>query len=187
MSQNGIYMCACIDLSNRSSGISKKINSQINILKNNGYNISTINISNTNKKFFDELKFILPFVISNYEKDIISLNNSNINLDTIDFAYIRKITFCKGFIELLKILHSHNIKILLEIPTYPFGGEYQGLKKILNIPIFFYSIKLKKYVHRIVTYSNDKMIWGIRTINIANSVDFFSIKKKTFLGQRIFI
>ena len=59
----------------------------------------------------------------------------------------------------------------MEIPTFPYDYEIESyslwplLVKDKIVRHF-----LHNYVDRIVTYSNDKVIWGIDTIQISNGV-----------------
>lgn len=180
MEKNGIYICAGQNLKNNASGITKKILNQIKILENTGYNVQLINISNQVDNKLDKIKFILPGIMSSYEKKMIALNSQKINWENISFVYIRKMTFCKGFIKMIKNIRkkSPEMLIFLEVPTYPLNGEYRGVKIILRALNFYYSKSLKKYIDYIITYSDDDFIWGIKTIRISNAVDFNIIEKK---------
>lgn len=175
----GIYLCAGQDIDNKSSGITRKIYSQIEMFNQNDLNMKLVNFKK-DKLIKDKIKFILPFTFSKFEKEMIRMCDLDINWSEISFVYIRRITFCKGFVELLIAIKKHNkkINIFMEIPTFPIKGEYSGIRKILSISCAFYSKKVSKYIDRIVTYSNDDKIWGIKTINISNSVDFKRICKK---------
>lgn len=69
------------------------------------------------------------------------------------------------------------VKVFFEIPTYPYDkefGKHSVLGKLDKIARSF----LKKTVYRIVTFSNDDYIFGVRCINISNGVDLRSIKLK---------
>lgn len=172
----GIYICAGQNITDKSSGIGKKINSQISEFEKNEIEIELKNISNK-MNFKDRCKFMIPCIMSNYEERMVNAINK---IEYCDFVYIRKITFCSGFINMLKIIKRKfpNVLVIMEVPTYPLRGEYAGLKKILNIFSALYEKKLKSYIDYIVTYSNDSYIWGIKCINISNSVDFSKIKIK---------
>lgn len=91
------------------------------------------------------------------------------------FLYIRKPTFCRGFCNLLKRIRKKypDVKILLEIATYPYDKELFTDKK--NLPMYpnevYYRNQLQKYVDRIVTFSADAEIFGIPTIRIQNGID----------------
>lgn len=99
-----------------------------------------------------------------------------------DFLYIRSYhnanPFLIGFVRKLK---ASGIKTVMEIPTYPYDDEYRNLPAGDRIRLLFdkiYRFKLAKYLYRIVTYSDDNEIFGVKTILISNGIDFSSIKVK---------
>ncbi len=101
-----------------------------------------------------------------------------------DFLYIRKVDHDRTFINFLRDIKKQNpdIKILYEMPTYPYEKEQK--LTIKNFPIYakdrIYRKKLKKYVDRIVTFYNQKEILGIQTICIMNGYDFSNINDTTY-------
>lgn len=96
-------------------------------------------------------------------------------------TYIRypRADFC--FISALKQLKKNELKVVVEIPTYPYdleGNEtFKG--KIINVLDRYYRKKLHKYVDRIVTYSDDDVIFGVKTIRTINGIDFNSVSCDT--------
>ena len=60
----------------------------------------------------------------------------------------------------------------MEVATYPYIKEsLQRIEGCLLLPKDFYNErKLKKYVDKVVTYSDDATIWGIPTIRIMNGI-----------------
>ena len=91
-----------------------------------------------------------------------------------DYIYIRKDIFDYGFIDFLRSIKKNFpfCKIVLEIPTYPYDKEL--FKKIVNYPLLLKDRKarncFKKFVDRIVTYSNDEEIFEVPTIRIQNGI-----------------
>ena len=70
-------------------------------------------------------------------------------------------------------------KILWEIPTYPYDDETTSFsRKIKKMIDKVFRGNLKKYVSRIVTFSNEKNIFGIETINTGNGIDIDEIRKR---------
>lgn len=167
------------------SGISKKIISQVEGIEQNGHDVSLINIPNDNdgnkigfvvsggkeisffsKGFYGQkiswrIKFkeLLMYILSN----------------RTDFVYIRYIHFANPFfIHFLKKLKEKGLYVLLEIPTYPYDLEYIDsnifVKSFLLIERLSRN-KFKKYVDRIVTFSNNALIFGTPTIQISNGVN----------------
>ena len=113
--------------------------------------------------------------------------------DEIAFFYIRSRAADRRFVCFLKNLRNtyNNAKIILEIPTYPYAKEF--LKNSTMWPWYFkdavYNRYLKKYVDRIVTFSNDSEIFGIKTIKSMNGMDVssFSLAKANLENNTISI
>ncbi len=60
----------------------------------------------------------------------------------------------------------------MEIPTYPYDKESHKLRDYpLVLKDKLWRSKLHFYIDKVVTYSNDKTIFGINCINITNCVD----------------
>jgi len=100
----------------------------------------------------------------------------------IEVIYIRYTHFANPFfLSFLKDLKKQSVKIFIEIPTYPYDGELKTTtwlsrmkKRIENrCRNRFY-----KYVDRIVTFSDDDVIFGTPTVKISNGVDFTGIRLK---------
>lgn len=104
--------------------------------------------------------------------------NYNKILQNGDFFYIRRPLIDGYFIQLLKEIKNRNskVKILLEIPTYPYDKEFD---RVFDLPLLwkeqFFRKKLKLYVDRIVTLSEDNNIFGIPTLKIVNGLDLTNI------------
>lgn len=88
--------------------------------------------------------------------------------------YIRYPRADHFFIQLLKTLKSNNVKAVIEIPTFPYDSEnFTSLKsKIISVIDRLYRGGMHRYIERIVTYSNDEMIFGIKTIRTVNGINF---------------
>lgn len=153
------------------NGISKKIKYQVNALKKCGLDIRTCyyevapdgsrqwlidnkTLTNLGKGIIAKLKKRISFhpIIRYVEEENISL------------IYIRSYHNANPFtIHFVKELKKRNVKILLEIPTYPYDQEYFSVKEKIQL----YTDKLFrhtfcKYIDAIVTFSNDTEIFGRR-------------------------
>ena len=97
-----------------------------------------------------------------------------------DYIYIRKKDFDSKLFSFLSRMKKKypKCKILLEIPTFPYDKD--GLNKWYNLFIILKDKKYRrivhKYVDRIVTYSDDEIIFDCPTIRAHNGVDCSSIK-----------
>lgn len=97
----------------------------------------------------------------------------------IEFVYIRSFNNANPMtIGLVKKLKSAGMKVVMEIPTYPYDKEYDGtswsVKTNLHIDQLFRK-QLAKQVDRIVTFSDADTIFGQKTIRISNGIDFSQI------------
>jgi hypothetical protein len=101
--------------------------------------------------------------------------NVSIDFSSADFIYIRAILPVNyGFIEFIKKCKIINpdCKIILELPTYPYEKEARKIKSKMGMLVDkIFRVKLKKYIDKIVTFSNDNIILGISTIKIVNGID----------------
>ena len=94
--------------------------------------------------------------------------------EKFDCIYIRYSRSERNLICLLNKLYSYGAKIISEIPTYPYnGGMFENPRKIaIAAADSVYRLRLKKYIQRIVTYSDDDFIFGIPTIRTINGINF---------------
>ena len=91
-----------------------------------------------------------------------------------EFAYIR---FSRGDIEyykLIKFLSKNNVKVIVEIPTYPYAQQFS----YFNIKHLVYGIldiliwkSIRKYIYRISTTNSLHEIQKIKCICINNGID----------------
>lgn len=89
-------------------------------------------------------------------------------------VYIRYPMSDMFLIQALRAIKRYGIPVVLEIPTFPYDTENRhSIKgKVITFLDVHYRKKLKRYVDRICTYSDDRMIFGIPTINTINGIDF---------------
>lgn len=175
----GIYIAA-VDYANPTAfGVAKKINFQIKSFHN--YNIKVdkiyLNKCNLYKNKRNIYKIIKrPYHINFHRKVLEEYNDL---IDNYDFVYIRYSYGDLFFYRLIKKL-SKNIKVIIEIPTFPFDYESSGkIKgKILGIINKYICSHLNKYVFRVATTNNIDKIFKIETIKINNAIDIDCIRVK---------
>ena len=176
---------------NENDGIYKKLLYQKKALESLGHNVDFI----SNQK----LKNSIDRIISYYDKKEKILNSFSLKWikltryiyfndiynevikNKYDILYIRYAQTAMPFFNnfLKKVKRDSKIKIILEIPTYPYDGEnlkFKGLKKIKLYLEKLYRKNLYKYIDKIVTFSEDKEIFRIPCINIANGIDLDEVK-----------
>ena len=171
----------------KSSGISKKVLSQVKAMENNKIDVY-FSFLVEEKEYI--LRKIGDMTSDKFKNNILgkiktymtykNLLNYIINND-IDFIYIRYTHFSNYFFnKFLQALKENNVKIFLEIPTYPYDMEYKrtiGYRKIKFFIEKYYRKKMYKFITRVVTFSEDDEIFGIKTTKIINGVDLKNIEK----------
>lgn len=107
------------------------------------------------------------------------------NVHHFDSVYIRYPKSDAKFISVLKCLHAKGCKVVIEIPTYPYNGNLRDGLKVLAIAAvdYIYRSQIHKYVDRIVTYSDDEIIFGVPTIKTINGISFDSVGINHYIGN----
>lgn len=174
-------------------GIDKKVLFQYEALRKNGldinlcfldkqenYNISRNILKNrVILKYFKSKnkytrKLFAIYLSWNFNDVLKYILENKINLVYIRYEYASNY----GFIKFLKKLKEKNVIVLIEIPTYPYdqelleGSFYSKIKYFIDS---HYRKYLKNYVDRIITFSKDGEIYGVKTIKINNGIDINKI------------
>lgn len=172
------------------NGISKKIHYQINALKESGHHVDlcyyAVNHQDGHRK-----RMINNSILKDYGNNWLSKIKKRIcyrsvikfaGQNQIDFVYIRSDHNANPFtINLVTKLKEHGIKVVMEIPTYPYDQEYKEAGYREKFSLFIdkcYRYKLAKHLNAIVTFSNHDYIFNKRTIKISNGIDFSDINIK---------
>lgn len=168
------------------SGISKKMLAQIKGLRQNGHEVHVC--------YYDlaadgsRCRYVDGKVICNYGKgrwatllqrmDYRCVNDY-CREHQIELVYVRCFMNASPFvIRLFKRLQKDGIKAVMEVPTYPYDGEFASLPLKYRVEHIFDKLfrnKLASYMDAIVTFSDEQQIFGQRTIRISNGVDFDSL------------
>lgn len=172
------------------NGISKKIHYQVNALKQCGIDTTLcyldIDENGIHKRMLDEK------TLESFGKGIKAKIAKRIQYNTlvnyiiqnkIELLYVRYDHNANPFlIKAMTKLKKNGVKIILEIPTYPYDQEYKNTPICFQLMLLFDKIFRKilaKQIYRIVTFSGYKNIFNIPTINISNGIDFDHVKVKT--------
>lgn len=167
------------------NGISKKITYQINALKACGIHTHLCYMEeNDNKRRIVDGQIIADYGNGLKSKILKRTEFSSIAKyaikEHITFVYIRSNHNANPFtISMVKRMKKAGMKVVMEIPTYPYDAEYlsQGMGKQLFQDGIFRKL-LAKQLDAIVTFSDYNEIFGKKTIRISNGIDFDSIKIK---------
>ena len=169
-----------------SSGISKKIHYQVKGLRENGHDVHLCHYTITDDGH--RCRFVDNDVIQDYGKGFIAALRQRMGYDCVyDYCIREKIEFVYArcfqnanpwLIRFFKKLRQAGIHAVTEIPTYPYDAEFVGFPRMtrLNLKVDqTFRHALYKQMDAVVTFSDAKEIFGQRTINISNGVDFDSI------------
>lgn len=98
----------------------------------------------------------------------------------ISFVYMRSEHNASPFLVcFVRQVRENGIKIVMEIPTYPYDQEYSTFKDKCSLLVDkICRRRLARQLDAIVTFSSEPEIFGQRTIRISNGIDFDSIKLK---------
>lgn len=171
---------------NPANGISKKIHYQVDALRACGIDTSLCYLDEPNGR---KLRMIDSKILRDYGtglkgKILKRIEYSSIveyaKNENIDFVYMRSDHNANPFtIHMVYQMRKAGIKVVMEIPTYPYDQEYVGFsrRKLLFIDQCFRRT-LAKQLCGIVTFSDYKAIFGVPTIQISNGIDFDQIELK---------
>lgn len=171
------------------NGISKKILSQVNALKENGHEVIVcyymVDKDNHRKRFInsDILEDFGEGFFAQLKRRMCYNSLLNYIIDNnIELVYIRSELNANPFlVSFFRKLKTNRVKVVIEIPTYPYDKEYKykSIKASLEhyIDILFRK-QLVKQTNGVVTFSNHSTIFGGKAINISNGINFSSIKAK---------
>ncbi len=167
------------------NGISKKISYQVNALKACGMEIHLCYMDETTTK----KRMVDNTVIADYGNGTMSKIRKRISFSSIvkyaieqqiQFVYIRSNHNANPFtIKMVREMKQAGMKVVMEIPTYPYDSEYkaQGMSKQIFQDKIFRNY-LASQLDAIVTFSDYDSIFGQRTIRISNGIDFDSVTMK---------
>lgn len=173
---------------NEANGISKKIHYQVQALKDCGVDTKLCWLAEEDGQKY---RMIDEQIIQDYGKGIKGkiLKRTALKCiyryaitNEIDFVYARSDHNTTPFlVNLYRLLKKKGIKIVVEIPTYPYDQEYKDLpfsyQRVLLMDKCLRGF-MSRYIDKYVTFSNDSVIFGRPTIMIANGIDFKAIPLK---------
>ena len=167
------------------NGISKKITYQVDALKACGMetHLCYMDEADTKKRIVDGT------VIADYGNGAMSkiLKRSEFSSiykyaknNGINFVYIRSNHNASPFtVRMVKKMKNAGMKVVMEIPTYPYDQEYVGKamqRQLIQDKMFRHT--LASQLDGIVTFSDYDIIFGQKTIRISNGIDFNNIQVK---------
>ncbi len=168
------------------SGISKKIHYQVKGLRENGHEVHLCYYGFAANGH--RCRYVDGVILKDYGIGRFAALRQRIDYgciydycvrENIEFIYARSFMNATPFLaNLFEKLQRIGIHAVTEIPTYPYDSEFsphiwkQPLRLVIDK---WFRRSVYKYMDAIVTFSDEKAIFGQRTINISNGVDFDSI------------
>ena len=177
------------------NGISKKIHSQINAFKENKCDTHLCYLKYEEDQ--SHTRYVDNDVIAHYDNSVIGKVKKRycyggirdyIKANGFQLLYIRGFNNANPFlISLIKQIRKDGCKVVYEIPTYPYDGEYKQASRSMKMELFIdqqFRNKLGKALDYIVTFSNKSRIFNAPTIKISNGIDFSTIPLKNSLQNK---
>jgi glycosyltransferase involved in cell wall biosynthesis len=169
------------------SGISKKILSQVKGLRQNGHRVAVCTY------FLDARRHRIRCIdeegspqqcIADYGHGPLAALRKRISYGCIaqwaaahhiEVAYVRSFHNANPFtIALFRRLRKAGIRVVQEIPTYPYDAEYANFSLYGKLELMVdktFRRRLARTANALVTFTSEPQIFGQRTICISNGVD----------------
>ena len=172
------------------SGITKKIRSQVKALNDCGVEAELCYLGWD--KLGDQVRWVGDKVQKNFGRGIKAKIEKRFEYNSlyhyiidnnISLVYMRSLINAEPFIiSFAKKLRRKGVKVVMEIPTFPY--DHEGKELPLPNKIRFNINKLFRYsqaknLDAIITFSDYDRIFNQRTIKISNGVDFDSLPLKS--------
>ena len=167
------------------SGISKKIHYQVKGLRENGHDVRLCYYGFSENGH--RCRYVDGTILKDYGRGRMAALRQRMEYgciynycvrEGIEFVYARCFMNASPWLAILfRKLRNIGICSVTEIPTYPYDSEFP--LHIWKQPLSFIMDRLFRnwlyhYMNGLVTFSDAKEIFGQRTINISNGVDFDS-------------
>lgn len=170
-----------------SSGITKKIMAQVDGLRQNGHEVALCYYAFDDRSH--RCRYVDGKVIKDYGKGAWAAMRQRTGYRCI-YDYCRsegvEMVYARSFhnaspwlITLFKRLRKTGVRSVTEIPTYPYDHEYRSLPLLFKMELMvdkMFRRRLAREMEAIVTFSDDREIFGKRTIRISNGVDFSKVR-----------
>ncbi len=172
------------------SGITKKIRYQVKALNDCGVETELCYLGWD--EFGNQVRWVGDKVQKNFGNGIKakvkkrfeynSLFNYIID-NNLSLVYMRSFINAEPFlISLVKKLKQRGVKVVMEVPTYPYDKEIKELSRSGKITYYIDKLfrnLLSKNLDAIITFSDYDRIFNQKTIKISNGVDFDSLPLKS--------
>ena len=171
------------------SGISKKILSQVEGLRRNGAEVHLCTL--TTRHDGSKARTVDGIAIREFGRGVKAkiarrISYSDISeyarKERISLTYIRYDINSDPFtVHFIKALKRTGSKVYVEIPTWPYDGEFRGQSTSMHIQLSVDRIFRRSFFRqadKVVTFSDEKTIFGVSTLRISNGIDFRKVPLK---------
>lgn len=159
------------------SGVGLKIRNQIETFNKAGLNCSEIVLPYSDSKLLP-VTYRLPYA------NTMPIWKKHQEFYDADYLYIRRPLIMN--VHMRKVLsdakkRNSKLKIIVEIPTYPYDDEYNTFKakELLIIKDKYNRNRMRGIVDRFVILTDEKEIFGIPTLKIVNGINVDAVKERT--------
>lgn len=158
-----------------SIGVSKKIDMQMEEFQKK-YEMQELEIVTPQRSLIERVLALFP--LASIKRSYVEAFQK---LDNPDFIYARRTVADKEYCNFWKKIKEAypNCKIIIEVFTYPYDKDDFGKWNAwpFYIKEVIYRKRLKNYIDRFVTYTEDKEIFNVPTICTTNGVNIESIRQ----------
>ncbi len=171
------------------SGITKKIRYQVKALNDCGVETELCYLGWD--EFGNQVRWVGDKVQKNFGNGIKAKVNKRFEYNSlfnyiidnnISLVYMRSFINAEPFlISFVKKLKQRGVKVVMEVPTYPYDKEIKELSRSGKITYYIDKLfrnSLSKNLDAIITFSDYDRIFNQKTIKISNGVDFDSLPLK---------
>ncbi len=171
------------------SGITKKIRYQVKALNDCGVETELCYLGWD--EFGSQVRWVGDKVQKNFGNGIKAKVNKRFEYNSllsyiidnhISLVYMRSFINAEPFlISFVKKLKQRGVKVVMEVPTYPYDKEIKELSRSGKITYYIDKLfrnSLSKNLDAIITFSDYDIIFNQKTIKISNGVDFDSLPLK---------
>jgi glycosyltransferase involved in cell wall biosynthesis len=175
------------------SGISKKMLAQIKGLRQNGHEVHVCFYGYSPERHL--CRYVDDDLLKDYGQGARAAIWQRVSYgciadysiaNGIEMVYSRNYQNASPWlVDLFRRMRRAGIRCVQEIPTYPYDGEFKGYPWDKRLGLFIdkmFRCSLSKQMEAVVTFSDSKRIFGQRTINISNGVDFDTIPLHDYHG-----
>lgn len=175
-------------------GITRKVYFEIASFRKMGYEVFYCGYLKDGVAIFDnsdniicKKKYLFSIEAINHFYRRTVLMNFCINymkqVEGFDVAYARYHFFDKTYIKLLSALKSKSKKLVVEAHSTPKFPKDLSIMRCVGWKDKKWSTQAYKYVDLVASMSDEKTLWGVKTIKIENGIDVNTIRLHEYNGS----